>query len=78
MHPKAKCKWFLISFIILGYLGPGDMGKITHIHTDHRELIILLDGFLLLDSKAKIFHLIPKRTYSSSYERFMVPEVKRW
>lgn len=54
------------------------MGKITHIHTDHRELIILLDGLLLLDSKAKIFHLIPKRTYSSSYERFMVPEVKRW
>lgn len=43
---------FLDFSIILGYLCPGETGKIAQIHTDNQELIILLDGLLVLDSRS--------------------------
>ena len=32
---------------------------------DNQELIILLDGSLVVDSKAETLHLIPERSYCS-------------
>lgn len=62
--------------IILGYLCPGETGKITYIHADNQELIILLDGLLVLDSKAKIPSLTSKRIYCSYPKELRVTQVR--
>lgn len=62
--------------IILGYLCPGETGKITYIHADNQELIILLDGLLVLDSKAKISNLTSKRIYRSYPKELRVTQVR--